>query len=372
MSAGHFKAYKSSIPVKKTQQNCQDSKSTKSASGLTALGTNNNVNDVEVDPKVRNQNFNLNARNSDSLVSSTEGINEAPRSNTALSTSSDSSSSSVTTSASNNQNHDSDFAKLKSQSKNQSQLQASRVNNKHRKITQNGTKAKTTTAVTASNSSSTSAEVWLDEKGASLSQRLKNDSMADSERRRDEMEKQIKELEAQLTSMTVLIEKREKLMQDTNEEAKQKQEDLQGLLNDQETLLMSHGIDPATGERVCSDEGTIETNKKFTKKRVQEMREKLKQMSEKTQSCLSDVEKTLSDITELEQASERARPSSPGTCEILEELARSNEIFKLDVEISQQQLQTRDINDDIDDYTKGKFGLQFFITDASKDDTDLA
>ncbi|CAL1545799.1 unnamed protein product [Lymnaea stagnalis] len=365
MSAGHSKVHKSSIPVSKKSQ--KDPKLPKSASVSTggrpassSSGTSATSsatgNDVENDPIANNENVNLNAQNSDSLVSSMRGTNdEAPRSTTALSTSSDSSSSSsVTTSTTTTTaRNDSISVKLKSKNKN---LQATKVNKPRKHITQN-----------ASRTTASSAEVWLDEKGASLSQRMKNDSMADSERRHDEMEKQIKELEAQLSLMGGLIEKREKLMQDANEEAKQKQESLQGLLNDQENLLISHGIDPATGERVCLDEGKIETTKKFTKKKVQEMREKLKQMSEKTQSCLSDVENTLSDITELEQASERARPSSPETCDMLKELGKNNEIFKMDLEIPQQPLQTRNFNNDIDEYTQEKFGSQFFLTDGDSD-----
>uniref|UniRef100_A0A0B7A544 Uncharacterized protein n=2 Tax=Arion vulgaris TaxID=1028688 RepID=A0A0B7A544_9EUPU len=147
---------------------------------------------------------------------------------------------------------------------------------------------------------------------------MRNLSVSESRRRHDDMEKHLKEAEAQLVSMSGLLEQREKMMKEAADEAEKKTTELEQKLLNQDGHLIEHGIDPVTGERITSDEvgeRKVESNKKFTKKRVQEMRDKLKQMNNQTESYLSDIENTLQLLNNLELASDRLGRLSEGSLE---------------------------------------------------------
>ncbi|CAG5114697.1 unnamed protein product [Candidula unifasciata] len=157
------------------------------------------------------------------------------------------------------------------------------------------------------------AETWADEVIQSQGQILRNISVSDSKRRRDDLEKQLHEAEAQLVTMGKLLEQREKLMNEAAEEAAKKTAELEQKLINQDGHLVKYGIDPVTGMQITLDEEgekKVEATEKFTKKRVQEMRAKLQQMNSQAESHLSDIENTLQFLNGLELAVDRAGQSS--------------------------------------------------------------
>ncbi|BFZ07435.1 hypothetical protein BsWGS_10474 [Bradybaena similaris] len=152
-------------------------------------------------------------------------------------------------------------------------------------------------------------ETWADEVIQSQSQKLRNSSQSDSRKRWNDMEKHLHEAEAQLATMGKLLEKREKLMNEAAEEAAKKTAELEKKLINQEGHLIKHDIDPVTGTQITLDEEgekKVEDTRKFTKKRVQEMKAKLHQMNSQAESYLSDIENTLQFLNDLEAAVNRA------------------------------------------------------------------
>ncbi|KAH9515342.1 hypothetical protein Btru_014191 [Bulinus truncatus] len=220
------------------------------------------------------------------------------------------------------------------------------------------------------NSKINSNEIWQDEKSESVSQNLQAITNTEQERRRQEMETRIKMLEDELTKMGGLLEKRKKIMEETEEDAKKHQETMEKMIVDQQSLLIKHGVDPVTGEKIIltDDQKEILQNR-FTKKKIQEMREKLKDMNEHTKTSLLEIEKTLSDIEDLEKASERARTCSPDTLKILQQLAESGEMSQME-ETSQQNLQPPENFEvgSLEEFTMDKFGVQVFLTEGGTDD----
>ncbi|XP_005097923.1 uncharacterized protein DDB_G0283697 [Aplysia californica] len=177
-----------------------------------------------------------------------------------------------------------------------------------------------------------SSETYADEKIESVSQKLRGQSKADYLKRKEEMERQLHEAEAQLGTMTDLLEQREKLLQEAQEDAENKTSALQERITDQEEKLILNGIDPVTGEKTViaeEDKEKMESTKKFTKKRIQKMREKLRQMSAQTETYLVDIENTVHYLESLEDASERAGPISEETQKLVDDAGSDEFIAKV-------------------------------------------
>ncbi|XP_059160253.1 golgin subfamily A member 6-like protein 6 isoform X2 [Physella acuta] len=203
-----------------------------------------------------------------------------------------------------------------------------------------------------------SNEVWSDEKGEGQGHLLSLKAHSEQERRREDMERQLREAEAELASMSQLLDQREKKIKEAEDAAIKQHDQLQQALVDQEKTLIKHGVDPVTGEKIPknSDEQG-EAAHKFSKKKIQEMKEKLRKMNEQTELCLANLEKSLSDISSLESASVRAR--SPETEAMLQ-------TADLDVDLVYQAIsassKTLTADAELNKFTQEKFGSHFFLT----------
>uniref|UniRef100_A0A2C9KZG5 Uncharacterized protein n=1 Tax=Biomphalaria glabrata TaxID=6526 RepID=A0A2C9KZG5_BIOGL len=241
--------------------------------------------------------------------------------------------------------------------------------------TQAEKKANTRTLVTKTNKNvknSNSNEIWQDERTETVSRNLQAITNTEYERRRQEMALNIKLLEDELAKMNGLLEKRKKVMDEAQEEARKQLESMEKTIVDQQSLLIKHGVDPVTGEQVVltGSDGQGKSGNIFTKKKVQEIREKLRDMNETTRVYLEEIEQTLSDIDNLEKASERARPTSPETLKMLQELADSDEFRQLE-ENSQVNSQAPEVDlntGSLEDYTKEKFGPHVFLTNSDREE----
>ncbi|RUS85276.1 hypothetical protein EGW08_006977 [Elysia chlorotica] len=220
------------------------------------------------------------------------------------------------------------------------------------------------------------SETWADVKVESQSQKMRYQTHSDSSRRKEDIEKQLREAESQIGALTDLIEKREKLLEEERSDEQSRASELEDRLMDQEGILADHGIDPVTGQKVPineEDKKKVESTKKITKKTVQAMRAKLQEMNRQTESFLADIENTMQYLGSLEDASERAGPFSEETREMIARIANDEETIKQVYNENTKPDKTSagsgesdDEDADLEEEKGGGDPSQFFITGGSE------